>query len=254
MDTKRKLLSDDYEWDEKRKEWFEVKTGQTVTSPSVTVAPTTKPSDDTAWWKRNHKACIHAPKLVYRMGKGEVWAGARMDVNMERRAGRLTQFDLVLNCTGDAERVSAVPDIAVRLMPYMKVAQIAELTLPWEDFKLPPVDTGFWYELADMVRAGMRVLVYCVGSHGRTGTALSSLLVAGEGLTGWDAIRAVRRAHCDQSVETKDQEKYIVKLAEGGRPKAAMVTAAMTAAKVKVAAKPEAKVTDGPLWRIAGEN
>lgn len=248
MDAKLQRAIDDHDldWDDKKREWVK-------RSPSGPVMTATA-DDNGAWWKKNHKACVHAPKLVYRMGKGEVWAGARMDVNIDRRAGRLTQFDLVLNCTGDAERQATVPDIAVRLVPYIKTSQVMELTLAWEDFKLPPVADGFWYELADMVRAGMRVLVYCVGSHGRTGTALSSLLVAGEGLTGWDAIRAVRRAHCDQSVETKEQEKYVVKLAEGGRPKAAMATAAMTAAKVKTVATAEAKVNDGRVWRIAGEN
>jgi len=56
-----------------------------------------------------------------------------------------------------------------------------------------------------------RVLVHCMGGHGRTGTALAILL----GLSGAmkkDPVAWLRKHYCEEAVETKKQIEYIQSL------------------------------------------
>ena len=48
----------------------------------------------------------------------------------------------------------------------------------------------------------------CVGGHGRTGTTLACLMVAG-GLTADEAIHRVRTTYGKKAAETSVQEKYV---------------------------------------------
>lgn len=63
--------------------------------------------------------------------------------------------------------------------------------------------------LMTYARKGQMADIGCVGSHGRTGTALACLLVMEEGLTAEEAIKAVRKRHCQRCIETDRQEAMI---------------------------------------------
>jgi protein-tyrosine phosphatase len=55
---------------------------------------------------------------------------------------------------------------------------------------------------------GERVLVLCLGGHGRTGTFLAALIALAERDVG-DAVAAVRERHCDYAVETSEQQASV---------------------------------------------
>jgi len=61
------------------------------------------------------------------------------------------------------------------------------------------------------LEAGRRLLAYCIGSHGRTGSFLASLIAILEPSTA-DPIVAVRARHCHKSVETRQQAEAIFAL------------------------------------------
>jgi hypothetical protein len=86
---------------------------------------------------------------------------------------------------------------------------------PMEDYGGVPRD---WREFLQSVidnklRRGKRVLAFCAGSHGRTGTFLASLiaLLESEDETP-DPIAAVRQRHCREAVETRRQAQAVFAL------------------------------------------
>jgi protein-tyrosine phosphatase len=58
------------------------------------------------------------------------------------------------------------------------------------------------------LEAGKRVLIFCLGSHGRTGTAIAGLIAMLEPEVD-DPIEAVRKRHCGKSVETPEQALWV---------------------------------------------
>lgn len=86
------------------------------------------------------------------------------------------------------------------------------LVIPWEDRGTPPVQAGFWPYLLHLLPAG-HVVCCCLGGHGRTGTALAALAIAGLRMDAKAAIEHVRSRYCPQAIESKVQEDYLYRLA-----------------------------------------
>jgi len=80
------------------------------------------------------------------------------------------------------------------------------LQLDWPDGRAPEVTLQFWYELWDLLPA--KTVVACMGGHGRTGTCLAALMIA-SGVNYYDALKDVRKNHCNNAVESVEQEKYL---------------------------------------------
>ncbi len=83
------------------------------------------------------------------------------------------------------------------------------------DFGGVPADWGLFLELRIIpeLEAGRKLLAYCVGSHGRTGTFLASLIALLESAEETpDPIAAVRERHCSHAVETLAQAEAIFAL------------------------------------------
>lgn len=89
------------------------------------------------------------------------------------------------------------------------------LWAPLKDFGGVPADWEWFLTgtVVPMLQGGQTLLAYCVGSHGRTGTFLASLiaLLETEAETP-DPIAAVRERHCEKAVETLEQAKAIFAL------------------------------------------
>ncbi len=110
----------------------------------------------------------------------------------------------------------AKADFIVPLEPRIPAAigqRVSILACPWQDFGPPP--PGFEHFLRNTVipelEAGKKILVYCIGSHGRTGTFLASLVALLEPET-LDPIAAVRTRHCHHAVETRQQAEFVFTL------------------------------------------
>lgn len=71
--------------------------------------------------------------------------------------------------------------------------------------------------VAEQLRAGKKVMAYCTGSHGRTGTFAASLLAVMEPEVE-DPIAAIRERHCHKAVESKKQAVAIFALKGEGLP------------------------------------
>jgi len=91
------------------------------------------------------------------------------------------------------------------------------IRLHWADMQPPPAGVGlkFWQGLLSCIDPGSRVVVCCIGGHGRTGTALVSILIAsGMLLDVNQAIAFIREEHCTKAVESEAQITYLRKLAQ----------------------------------------
>lgn len=100
------------------------------------------------------------------------------------------------------------------LRDFINIGFRHELMVPWPDFGLPRIKDGFWYKLHELItrRGWTRVCFHCAMGHGRTGTALSAMLVEVAGYSPGDAIQTVRDIYCEEAVETKEQVKYLVRM------------------------------------------
>jgi hypothetical protein len=107
------------------------------------------------------------------------------------------------------------------------------MSIDWPDMQAPPLRPGFWSAFLDTVRdkAYTDVLFYCFGGHGRTGTALASVLVECYGTPATDAVKFIRKHYCKEAVETESQLNYL-KLLES-TAKSTKPAAAKTASRRK---------------------
>jgi hypothetical protein len=120
--------------------------------------------------------------------------------------------DLIVNLTG----ISNFPSpstIPSDLAPHI-INNRREIIISWPDFGVPSVKSSFWQALHQHAINNnyQSVCIHCQGGHGRTGTAVSALLIS---VLGWDvreAVDYVRDNYCAEAVETDDQAKYLYEL------------------------------------------
>jgi len=133
---------------------------------------------------------------------------------------------LVVDCSGTYKAkpsrfVSSLPKLPgfdADTFDAFNFVPVPVLSLNWTDNACPSVQFGFWSALFERLPSG-RVVVCCIGSHGRTGTFLALCLVW-QGLNARDAIDTVRTVHCSEAIETREQEKYIEAYSDSlNRPK-----------------------------------
>lgn len=157
-------------------------------------------------------------KLLWQMPNGfGVYAGARADLS-----GR---YAAILDCTGMPPVSSPRPPLVLYgaetdTAPYAGlvsygVKPAARIAMDWPDGGIPPVLPEFWQALLDTVKGNLAVC--CVGGHGRTGTALTSLFLAQhkelKNVTLSTAVQYIRNTHCMDAVETDEQVQYLEHLA-----------------------------------------
>jgi len=133
---------------------------------------------------------------VIQIGKYTVLAGGTRDLKSEDLAKAdilvpLTQ-DIPLMSFGSAYRVVAAPLVDYGGVPEGWGTFLKEVIVP-------------------LIEAEHLLLAYCVGSHGRTGTFLASLIAIMEPETA-DPIAAVRERHCYKCVESRAQATAIFAL------------------------------------------
>lgn len=94
------------------------------------------------------------------------------------------------------------------------VASLPDIVrLQWTDMSIPPVGIEFWSELWKLIPNGITTFC-CIGSHGRTGTALASMMLAADPkMSSGEAMKIVWKQHCADAIETEGQMRYLRELA-----------------------------------------
>ena len=86
------------------------------------------------------------------------------------------------------------------------------IRLDWPDYTAPwSAGLAFWKALWERIPLG-DTIVCCMGGHGRTGTCAGSLMIAGKGVPGEEAIIRVKKDYCKSAIENKAQKTYLVQL------------------------------------------
>lgn len=131
-------------------------------------------------------------------------------------------YALVLNLTGwhhgDRDLVSASPTAQrmipsfYRALPASPVPKVPVVTIDWPDGGIPDFKRADWMRLIeDLAKIKGKVLVHCMGGHGRTGTALAALLFLSKAVKG-DVVKWLRDFYCQKVVESESQIAYLKRL------------------------------------------
>src|SRR5262245_23912762 len=161
-------------------------------------------------------ACHIGPQRGFQVSNLTVWAAS------EREVGHDLDWDLRIRIR---DRYSSTDDSFVTLengAENMFPASLAYVDLPptiniyWPDYEAPAMGKKWWLELTKgLLELAQKekptdMVVFCMGGHGRTGTALS-ILAALTGVVGkgGDPVAYVRSKHCEKAVESTIQINYI---------------------------------------------
>lgn len=124
-------------------------------------------------------------------------------------------FDIVMNLTGRSIMQTHSIPIPELAKWESGGAKFREMLMDWPDYGVTDLPAQFWIDVVAYLRAKKaKLVVFCVGGHGRTGTAIACFLVTA---LKWDAeksIKWVRKNYCKRAIEGAKQEKYIEELSE----------------------------------------
>jgi hypothetical protein len=167
--------------------------------------PAGRKANGFASYTSNVKHCSHPPKQMIDGKTWGVWVGRRYDCET-----RLNEFDIVLNLTGNEigkKHKLPVPELA----KWESGGQTyREFVLDWPDRGVVNLPGEFWRDLVNYLKTNKyKMLMFCVGGHGRTGTALASLFVVACGMEPRAAIDLVHSMHCPEAIEALIQEKAV---------------------------------------------
>lgn len=153
------------------------------------------------------KFCHHKPTLIFSTKNANYHAADHNGVAS-------FEGDLIINLTQHpgikvASNVWGIPQLAKHMKHFPE-----ELSVMWDDFEEPPVRATFWRAIDDYAKTkGIREICWhCAQGHGRTGTAVSAMLIANKGKGAEEAIFRVREEYCDQAVESDTQIRYLFHL------------------------------------------
>lgn len=126
---------------------------------------------------------------------------------------------------GDA----AATDLLTKFIPGPAKQPYRLISIDWDDRAAPPLLPNAWFALTSMLKedakkaGGLKVLTVCQGGHGRSGTALTSIMMCLTDYTPLDAIAHLRAIHCPRAIESVVQHGYLNSVADSlGREKDAM--------------------------------
>lgn len=168
-------------------------------SPSFTLTRARKPGSrgPRGQWQQGGSDTIH----VYGARGSSLNAGAS-----------LSHLDLLIDMSGSVKPKAFAKRGSWGGRELNAVAFPQVLSLDWPDMTAPTwVGARFWLKLLSLLPS--HVCISCVGSHGRTGTAMACLMVA-NGMSPERAIATVREKHCKHAIETQGQQAYIHAMAK----------------------------------------
>lgn len=156
--------------------------------------------------------CHSGPIDVMKIGQVTIWAGSRKEMLFEKWGLHIQLSDDYFS-RSNTDLVSANKD-ALAILPEIltRPEKRPVLTLRWDDYGDIDISEDWWQNLVEYFRSvkePMDVGMYCLGGHGRTGTALSILGALSGASEGHDPVGWVRRNYCQECVESNAQLNYI---------------------------------------------
>lgn len=146
----------------------------------------------------------HQPEPLFQIG-GITYHAADADC-----VGKFTG-DCVINLTSthNVSNMMNVPE----LKEHFNIS-FEELLLPWKDGSIPDVKPSFWKALHNYFKNKKysHICFHCYAGHGRTGTALSAIMIANGGWEASAAVEHIRSNYCREAVETTKQVYYLYEL------------------------------------------
>lgn len=169
-----------------------------------------------------YKSCHGGPVLVISSYSGlSIYGASRTEAK-----DNFSNFDLVISL--GEENVDVTANIVIRSIGLLRLLKVKpsnteHIVLAWPDFSIPSLSREFWINLSrvlkkkgrDRIRTSpnnvYKVMIHCMGGHGRTGTCLGIL---GNLIGGWNSnlVERVREVYCHEAVESKRQIDYIEKI------------------------------------------
>ena len=155
------------------------------------------------------QSCTHKPQLIIDGGTWGVWAGKKIDSKYEAKT-----FDVVLNLTFTSIKEPHIIPIP-ELEKYAEVdCQYKEIQIDWPDYGVVNLPRQFWVDLLNYIAVNdFKLLVFCDGGHGRTGTAIATMMCLALDYEPTEAIEWVRKNYCYSAIETEGQKSYIGRMA-----------------------------------------
>lgn len=200
-------------------------TGKVESSPQKTLGGWPVQSNGTVSTGYTYVKCDHVGEDVLWKWEGiEFCAAAKSDMDVVE-----DKTTLLINYSGYAANekpkdpkpvVETVPEALKGLdlenLDYTVMEQPdyygEELLVTWGDQKAPRLKAKWWKALLKALKGSpyKRVVVCCIGAHGRTGTALCALRLAmGLDKNTDESVDWVRKEHCEKAVESKEQIGYL---------------------------------------------
>jgi hypothetical protein len=171
-----------------------------------------------------HKLCHYGLTHIGDCGKARIWVGKESSVQRRPFYEATKDFALIVSLIeygtswsrdnkGDDFLVTG-NEAAKHLLPsdlFRQDRPIPFLHVSWPDYGAIPLGRDWWAAFVSALRRiDGDVVLYCMGGHGRTGTAASILAVLCEWVPANQCpVTWVRNAYCRETVESKAQIDYI---------------------------------------------
>lgn len=152
------------------------------------------------------KSCTHTPQHVINGKEYNIYAGREWDVKNDAN-----NYDIILNLTGyQLNKHHIIPMSDLNKWSKKTHHKYKEICLDWPDMGIVDLPKEFWLDLIKYFKKNnSKVLMFCMGGHGRTGTAMATLMVLGLEYSPEKAVTWIRENYCNKAIETWNQLNYV---------------------------------------------
>ncbi|HWP59500.1 MAG TPA: hypothetical protein VNL14_16530 [Candidatus Acidoferrales bacterium] len=168
--------------------------------------------------------CRHAPTLICSLEGVQIYGASKSKVSYEELAR--VKADLLVNLTGysvySRNKILKAGRRWASLQRHFEQDRVEEIIIDWPDMGVINAGRQFWADFFQLLKQNgyKNVVFFCIGGHGRTGTAVGSLMTVALDIHGGKAIKAIRSGYCKKAIESRTQEDYVRRMTSARHPEA----------------------------------